>query len=540
VLASQVELVRSRATAVLVSMVGAMLLAAAQAAEDPGRARAELVEEAVEALRSWRTEDARRGADQLLRADPAGPLGHQLGARVAFMEGDYTACRRHLAALEERGAARPEEIAAIVAQLQPVHESFRERTSEHFRLRWSHPADEVLAEYAFGVLENALAALRATLRYRGPDSKIIVEIYPDIESFAAASTLSEEDIRTSGAVAICKFNRLMLASPRLYLQGYRWCDTLAHELTHYVIVKKTGNRVGVWLHEGIAKWCEELWRRDGQEVALSPLHSTFLAEARESGSLIGFDRMHPSLAKLGSREATELAFAEVVSFVQFLRERAGREAIPELLERVASGQEPQEALEGLTGSPFELTVQQWKEWLGSRELERIPGLRVLPRKLREGGDNSEGLGDLSGELPEEAFRFVRLGEMLDEEARPAAAAIEYRKAVRTAGFVSPQVHVRLARAEIKSGSLREAARTLEQVARYYEDYLPLHIARAELHLRRGDHASARAAMEEAVQINPFDPRPHEMLIALYAESGREAELAREGRVLRTIREWLQR
>lgn len=425
--------------------------------------------------------------------------------------------------------------AAGAADTPRAKQAFRERESENFRLRWSHPTDGILVEYAPAVLEKALKVLCATLNYRHTGGKITVEIYPDIASFAAASTLSEKEIETTGAVAICKFGRIMIASPRLYLQGYRWCDTLAHELAHYVIIKKTGDRVPVWLHEGIAKHCEELWRTNRKQSTLGPLHATLLAEAREQNRFITFQQMHPSLAKLDSQQEAALAFAEAVSFVQFLVQLKGSAAIADVLDKVAAGRNAEGALEEVAGMPFRKLHEKWLQSMRTGKLDRIPGLRLLPRKVAGGGDNTERTSDLSGMLPEAAYHYVRLGDMLREAGRSTAAAIEYAKATGQSGFISPHVHVRLARAQILSGSLDEAGRTLDNVGRYYEDYLPLHITRGELFLRQGKKALAAAALEEAIQINPFDPRPHAALMELYADPVLKA---REERALRAVYEWL--
>ena len=499
---------------------------------------AALLKPGTEALQAWRTEEARRCAEEILQKDPQSAEGLNLLAHVAFMEGDYAGCREKLAALKRAGAQPPEELASIMEKLRPVHDAFQERETANFRFRWSNATDGILAEYAPPALESALAGVGRALDYRHSGPKIVVEIYPDIQSLSVASTLSVKDIETSGAVAICQFNRLMLASPRVFLQGYRWCDTLTHELTHYIIIKKTANRFPVWLHEGIAKRCEKLWIQGEQGPALGPLQSTLLAEALENDHFITFERMSPSLAKLDTQEEVALAFAEVESFVQFLEQLKGPAVIPELLNLVSAGSESEAALEKLTATPFAKLQKDWLQSLRSRQLVRIPGLRLLPLKVNQGRDNTERVSDLSGLLPEGAFRFVRLGDMLRDEGAQAAAALEYGRAVEQAGYVSPHLYVRLANAQIQSRDYEHAGQTLDTMSRYYPDYLPLHVALAELRLGLKDKAAAASSLEEAIRINPYDPLPHETLIGLYAESGNTQGREREERALRAIYEWL--
>ena len=94
-----------------------------------------------------------------------------------------------------------------------------------------------------------------------PKEKVRVEIAPDATSFNAISTLSLRDIEETGAVGICKFNKLMIISPRALSFGYRWLDSLSHEYQHYAIVGLSNNQAPIWLHEGMARFYETRWRK---------------------------------------------------------------------------------------------------------------------------------------------------------------------------------------------------------------------------------------------------------------------------------------
>lgn len=507
-----------------------------EATADP--AETALLREGGEALMAWRVGDARRCAEELLGRRRDNPAALALAAQTEFMAGDYAESRRYLAAARRLGVEPPGGLAQALGTLRPVHDSFQERDERHFRFRWSNPTDAVLASYAHDVLEKALDAVGRELGYRH-EGKIVVEVYPDLESFSAASTLTLDEVRTTAVVAIAKFNRLMIASPRLYLQGYRWCDTLAHELTHYVIIKKTDNRVPVWLHEGLAKFCETLWRRPADQVVLTPMQQTLLAEAREAERFITFEQMHPSLAKLDSQEDAALAYAEVVSFVHYLRRLKGPSVLSDLLGRVADGRAVPEALRDETGMSLAQLHEAWLKSVREADLERVPGLKVMEMRPGDGADNSERASDLADAMPRDAYYFARLGDMLRDQARPHAAAIEYGKALDRTGAVSPHLSVRLARAQVLAGAYKDAEATLDKAAVYYEGYLPVHIVRGELYSALGEPERAAASLEEAVRINPFDPRPHEALVGLYGRLGRPAEQARAEEALAIIYQWLR-
>ena len=91
-------------------------------------------------------------------------------------------------------------------------------------------------------------------------SPVRLEIYPDAESLAEVSTLSVEAIRTTGTIALCKWGRLMIASPGALMHGYPWLDTIAHEYVHLLLTKATLDQSPVWLQEGLAKFLETRWR----------------------------------------------------------------------------------------------------------------------------------------------------------------------------------------------------------------------------------------------------------------------------------------
>ena len=79
---------------------------------------------------------------------------------------------------------------------------FNEIKSEHFVIRYAHPKDIILAEYAKDVLEKSRSEIGLDLETY-PEDPIIVEIYPDLESFSLASTLTPENVEKTVVVGIC-------------------------------------------------------------------------------------------------------------------------------------------------------------------------------------------------------------------------------------------------------------------------------------------------------------------------------------------------
>ena len=107
------------------------------------------------------------------------------------------------------------------------------------------------------LVDDAMSALAKSERYLAPimggppPGNVLLEIYPHARSFTSASSLTEKDVRTTGVVALSKWSRLLLVSPRSLSGGYDWEDTIAHEYIHLVVAHHSIDRAPVWLQEAM-------------------------------------------------------------------------------------------------------------------------------------------------------------------------------------------------------------------------------------------------------------------------------------------------
>ncbi|MCA9602755.1 MAG: hypothetical protein KC417_12050, partial [Myxococcales bacterium] len=88
-----------------------------------------------------------------------------------------------------------------------------------YRVKVSAGRDEVLVPYALEALARADEEVSAVLGYRHP-GPIRLEVYDSPAVLAQVSTLSEEEIERTGTIALCKWDRLMITSPRALVRGY--------------------------------------------------------------------------------------------------------------------------------------------------------------------------------------------------------------------------------------------------------------------------------------------------------------------------------
>ena len=487
------------------------------------------VVEAEERLEAWRIAEADKISAAMLKDAPRSADALALAAEVAFYQGRYD------------DAARLAEQALAVDSANDKRQALRIRTqrardivgkmkrydSEHFVLYLDEAKDGLLAPYALDTLEKSYRVLGQTLGYM-PAEKVRVEIAPDSLSFNGISTLSRRDIEETGAVGICKFNKVMIISPRVLLQGYRWLDSLSHEYAHYAIVGASDNKTPIWLHEGLARYYETLWRRPDRAKAaldyLSPSNQTLLVQALEKNSFVGFKKMEPSLIYLETPEQVQLAYAEAASAVDFLVNRKGENAPRDLLVAVKSQPTP-EAIEKVLAEPYAAFEKQWKDFLKAKQLKPVEGSRVRRLKIVEGQKEEEDVVELKEIQSAVARNRTHLGDELQQRGRIVAATEEYRRALQ-ASPASPIILGKLARVLIRQARYEEALPHLQKALELDPDSVSAYVQLGRLHHANKEFAAAKADLEEALQINPFNPEIYRLLADAYTALGDQEQAKR--------------
>lgn len=466
-------------------------------------------------LASWRVPEARQVVDRLLAKDPESADARALEAHVLFFEGRYDEA---LARLDDLGVKGP--FRDLVAATAEAAAKFQSRQSDHFEVFWADPKDEVLVAPALEALEAARAALARDLGFE-QEGRVRVEIYPTVSSFTAVSTLTRKEVETSGTIGLCKFDRLMITSPRVTLWGYRWRDTLCHEYTHLAIYRLSQGQAPIWVHEGVAKYLEASWR--GVHGELSPASQALLAKRMEAGTLISLEAMSPSVAKLPSAEDTALAFAEVSTMMEFLVGQRGPEAVAELVRGIGSGLGDREALEAVWKGSFASFDGAWRAWVKALPLERqdvqVVGLHLAGEK--ESGEEEPGT------IPDPKARdFARLGDMLRDRGRDVAAAAEYAKAYAEAPD-SPGIASRQALGLLIGERYAEALPVVDRALQLYPDLAVLWYRKGAALLGLERYAEAADAFRELLEINPFHVPGRAGLLAAARSQGDEAEAKRQ-------------
>ncbi len=470
-------------------------------------------------LASWRVDEARELVDRLAAERPGDPEVQALEARVLFFEGRYREALDRLEALGVEGPFRD-----LVAATWRNTRDMEGREAGGFAVFWADPKDEILVDPALEGLQAARDGVAEWLGFEpAPGRPVRVEIYPTGSAFTAVSTLTRKEVETSGTIGLCKFNRIMITSPRATLWGYRWRDTLCHEYVHLAVYRLSEGQAPIWVHEGVAKFLEGVWR--GRVGEIGPAARALLARRMKEGTLISLDEMSPSVAKLPSAEDTALAFAEVGTMMAFLVEERGPEALRRLVEGIGRGLGDREALEAVWGGTFASFDEAWRAWVEAQGFRDEP-VEVLELHLADRGGEEE---PEDAPVPK-ARDYLRLGDLLRGKGRMEAAAVEYEKAYAAAPR-SPATASRHVAGLLARGRFEEAVRVAEEALALYPDLAVLWYRKARALRGVGRPEDALAALDEVLEINPFHLPSRRLREEVFTELGRPEDARAEAEVV---------
>ncbi|MDP2274139.1 MAG: tetratricopeptide repeat protein [Archangium sp.] len=510
-----------------VALLLGLLAAPAFAQEDPsdlpelkGEAKAR-IQNLDQYLEDWDLESARSELAALEKLAPADvePLAYYQG-RIAFEEGRYADAQELLgkAGLTDK----PGSWVRLAKDTGAITGNFERAESEHFIFLYPKGKDAVLVPWALDALEAVRAALEKDLGY-APPGKIRVEIVSSASELAKVSTLSKEAIKTTGTIAICKFNKLMVTSPKAVVTGYDWLDTVAHEYVHLVVSRKSRNTVPIWMHEGLAKYLESRWRGPAGG-AMTPPTLALLGSRVKSNKLVPFEKMHPSMALLPTAEDAATAFAEVFFAIKLIDQEGGPQALERMLDAMSKGVSDRAAVELVM-------KRKWpefeKSWMASLKKQPYPKDLLPPssnekKELLEAGAQKKepkkkgrevSFGDFDEVKETDARRAAHLGELFRERKRMGAASEAYGRAYKVVGDKYESVSNKYALALLELRKFDQAAVVLEGSLKTHPGSASTNVHLGRIYLRARRYDAAKKAYLDALAVNPFDPEVH---VALYA------------------------
>ena len=474
----------------------------------------------------WRADEARRWLEQRLVDEPHDPRWRFLFGQALFYLGRYAEALETIDALiKDMSHPQFQGFREFIAETIKSTETLTLIESEHFRIYLDPDRDAALAPYIRDVLEQSYERLGKHFGLY-PKEKVLVEVFPTTETFYPASSLSARDIEVSGAIGICKFNKIMLLSPRNLARGYRWTDALSHEYLHYLIVHLSANEAPIWLHEGIAKYFEDSWRLPAS-AWLSRRTESLLAHALANDSFVGFQNMEPSLVKLDTTYQVQLGYAEAASAIDFIIHKLGSKGLARILQDLSEGHGDGAtgAIARVMGYEFGQFATEWRQFLQAKNLQEHDGVRLPQFKLKQGDQMpAENLRD---EIESSTARMhTRLGDRLRQRGRERAATREYHRALDKDPY-SPYLLNKLAGMLMTQQRWQDALKHLERARLLAPDYVTTYTHLGQVYVAQDAYDKARDALSEAVQINPFDPLMHQYLAESYRRLGMDERATQE-------------
>jgi len=384
--------------------------------------------------------------------------------------------------------------------MREISAGFRQEKISGFLVRL-YPSDRIMLPYLRELLPLINRRMKQVFGMKADG--VVLEIYPDREKFLAASTLSEEEQKRSGTVAIAKFNRLLILSPRLLPYGYNWRDTVCHEYIHDIIGHKTALNIPLYLNEGIARTCESLWRK--KEISLSASVKSALGRAKEDG-FIPFEKFKMGMPSLPNQEEVSLAFAEVNYLVVSLIKRFGLKKLSEMLSGAGEVGFEKSFLNQF-GPLDEFLADYWSNLRNNNWRYR----GIVPDFIYWEKTDEFALFSIKD--------FIRLGDRLRIKGELPLALLQYKKAE----VKEPENSIVL----VKIAKTYEAMKEFSKAERYFSrslsagpDNFVCLTSFSRFLFKRARYKECIPLLKKALDRNPFYREGYRMLSEIYEKLGK--------------------
>jgi hypothetical protein len=493
----------------LARAVGVASCALALVSPAPSRALAQddVADRAQQLIQALDLDDARR---VLAGADGEDPRVALERARLAIYELDCDGAATILARAEVQAVAGGDALADIAHGCQRVTAALvvDKDVARGIEVRWQDENDRALAPLLFDTVAQARDALSRDLGVDWPRPTRVV-VVRDLLSLSAMTGLPYESAKTTGTVAVAKWGRVTLLSPRASHHGYPWRDTVAHELTHLAVTHASRERAPLWLQEGIAKREEVRWRDKGP-FDDRPAAEAIVKRGMDRKLTLPLDKLGPSIAMLPSADQAIVVFAEVTSFVRFYAEAedsaGGGGALPKLLTMLAEpGSTPDSALLAASGADLKAWDERWRAYIAAQPAAPLPPLFGL---ADPGSDH--GYADKLRDLRDRS----RLAQLLLSRSHPAAGVDELdhielaRSPVSHEGWQramsDPSVRWLRGRALEEAGRRVEGESLVADPRQVLSAYGPWWAMRGRWARLNADEATAVPSFLEGISSDPFD------------------------------------
>jgi cellulose synthase operon protein C len=394
--------------------------------------------------------------------------------------------------------------------LLDTFDQYREVRSDRFVFMLREGEADLLGPYMTALAEEAYDSLAARYDYN-VRTPIRVEVYPSHTDFSVRTV----GLAGLGALGVAFGNVLAMDSPSARERGeFNWGSTLWHEIAHAFTLGASNHKVPRWLTEGLAV-LEERRAREGWG---DDVRAEWLAAYKAK-------RLHP-VSRLNEgfvrpRYPAQIGFSYYqASLVAELIERDhGFEAIRAMLHGYRDGGDDASVFRDVLGMDIESFDERFDDYVEERFGAALRTIHVAAGEdsvaptLRAPGSGVAGPDDLIAQLSQ-GRRLFEAGR--HEEALPF---LERARTLFPENVSGGGPYVMLAEIHRRRGDLREAATSLETLARLDESAYDANLALADLGIELNEPAAAAAALERIVYVHPYEIGLHQRLAELHAQTG---------------------
>lgn len=397
-------------------------------------------------------------------------------------------------------------------QLLDELDRFERLKTVHFIIKYEKETDVGFAERVAEVLEGMHDEICKHFKWT-PDKPTVVEIHPSHRSFSIRIA-GRPFIATVGA---CTGRCIAFVQPRgrAPFGRFNWEHMLRHEFTHTVSMGVTGNRIPHWLTEGLAVHEEPQGRSWDWKNAL--------AQRVVDGELFTLQTIDWGFQRPRRGDDRQIAYAQSEWMVEFLEEKYGEKAVPDLLAAFRDGKTQDEAFSGVlkaTPVDFDAAFGKWAQ-------AQVDGWRLYPSKsdsletLRAGVDAHADDADYQA-------RYAR-ALLFDSEFEDAEAAAERSLALNAdqpvANEVMALLHIGRMLSESDENERTEQLEKARPFIRKLEDVRPEHplTMKFSAYLEQHDQEwrEALALYQEYQKRYPEDPDVYRRIAAIHREMKNE-------------------
>jgi len=258
-------------------------------------------------------------------------------------------------------------------QLQSQLEKFTILEVPGFVIRMDPREEKIYGKDVVNILSEARQVL--TEKYAVElEEPIFVEIFPKQKEFA---------IRTlglpggQGLLGVC-FGRLITAnSPAALSVDYNWKAVLWHEYCHVVTLQKTKNKMPRWLSEGISVYEERLRNKTWGQAMDPVFREMILGE-----DFVPISELSGAFLRPSTPMQLQFAYFQSSLAVAFWVETYGMTALLGLLDDLAIGMPPEEALKRVPGT-LELLDKDFREYARDKAQAYAPNVDFTRPKPKQ-------------------------------------------------------------------------------------------------------------------------------------------------------------